>query len=249
MKKLMMIVSGLLMLMSSGAFAAQEILMVFGSGAGYPPFYLAKAEKGMFIDMIDAFEKKYPEYKIIRRDLPRKRMDQWMDEGKAQAFSLTNPIFMAPERAEKFLFTQPIWKTGDYVVFKAGKELPYSKPEDLFGVKLGTVRGNGYGILDPHLKSGKIPKNDVSRGKQLYDLLLKERVQAIVGNLHVFPYEAKLHKYDPNQFVFSKVPLFEFELMIQINPKNADFHKKIDQYITQAKQDGTLEKIEAKWLK
>ncbi|WP_157054832.1 hypothetical protein [Salidesulfovibrio brasiliensis] len=76
---------------------ASEYVMVFGGR--YPPFYwMGKADgteksgRGMFIDFLDRFEANNPDTTIQKVCLPRKRMDEWLAMGKADAFSLNAEI-------------------------------------------------------------------------------------------------------------------------------------------------------------
>ncbi len=230
------------------ASATEDIVIVFGEH-GYPPFYSERAQKGMFIDLLAEFEKRNPNYKIIKKSLSRKMMDRWMNNGKAHVFSLNNPMFVNPNIVDRFLFTAPIWNTGDYVVMHKERQFEYTQPKDLFGKKMGIILGNGYGVFDEHLESKSILSQAVNSENQLFMLLLKQRVDAIFGNRHATPYKMKRTGIDPSQFVFSKVAIFEFDLMIQVQKSHQAFYNKIQAFIQAVQTDGFLAQLEHQYLK
>lgn len=108
----------MLLILDVGVIQAQtpeEIIVVFFY-AGYPPFYMEGLEEGMFVDFIKAFDEQSADFTIVLEGLSRKRIDRAMEQGEAQASSLTNPIFVSEEQAAKSLFSDPIWKTRTYIV-------------------------------------------------------------------------------------------------------------------------------------
>ncbi len=138
MKAKILFICFMMLNMITSITSQEEIVVMIGN---YPPFSYEEGfedtqNSGLFIDFIGAFEKKHPEYKFSLVHLPRKRMDTWMDTGQASIFFLNNPLFNSPERNERFLYSLPIWRTGDYLITQKGKSIQFDKVDDLFTIKL-----------------------------------------------------------------------------------------------------------------
>ncbi len=249
MKKLFSLLL-LLLLVESGVLFSEEIKMVF-SDFGYPPFYLPQykneqVNKGMFIDFLNEFINEYPQYQIKKIANPRKRMDFMMTEGTADAFSLNNPMF-SPDAAD-FLWTDPIWHTMDTVIVLPGNELDFNGPEDLYGLIIGKILGNGYGEYDKLFEDNIIKGHDTRSDIQLVLLLNAGRIDGMFGNIHVIPYIMKQNGYRASDYKFADTPIFEFDLQIKINKSKVNFHKDMNSFIKKAKATGIIERIENKWL-
>jgi len=212
----------------------------------YEPFYLEDLKKGMYIDFLERFENAYPEFKIIKRTLPRKRLDIWMKTGEAHAFSLNSPMFA---KSDDYLFTDPIWTTGDYVVSLKNDMVAYKKPEDLFEVTAGIIDGNGYGLLDAHIQSGKIRTQAVPDYDSLYLILMNKRVPCILANKHMTLYGMKKMGIDCSKFMLSKIPIYEFTLAPMVQKSCTNFVAKMNAFIKASNENGFLEEINSKYLK
>jgi hypothetical protein len=67
-------------------------------------------------------------------------------------------------------------------------------------------------------------------------------------NNHVFLYELKQAGIDPSQFVFSETPVFEFDLVTQIQKTHPHFLEALNAFITQSKKNGFLDELSQKYL-
>lgn len=124
----------------------------------------------------------------------------------------------------------------------------YRKPKDLFGKTIGIRLGFGYGVLDEHFASGQIKSHLAGDNKKLYKMLERGRVDAIIGNEHVTPYEMKQLGIDTSQYVFADVPIYEFDLMPMIHNDYKEFQDAMNAFIDQSKQNGYLDRIADKYL-
>lgn len=239
-----------LLVLVSGAVAAQaaeEITIAFFYG-GYPPFYMEGLEEGMFVDFITAFDEQSDDFTIALEGLSRKRLDRAMNDGTVQASSLTNPMFVGEEQAAKSLFSDPIWTTGNYIVMNSANMFEYSGPESLFGKTLGVIYGNRNATFDPHIEAGDIKALPARTNEGLYEALQKGTVDAILMNNHVFLYELKQAGLDASQFVFSQKPVFQFELMTQIQRTHQPFQQALNAFIAESKANGLLDEITRRYL-
>lgn len=241
-------------LLLSGPVAAREVVMVFG--AGYPPFYMDgktdgtsdNLESGMFIDFLQEFERRYPEYAIRKVRLPRARMDQWMSEGRAHAFSLNSPLFVSSAQGSRYVFSETIWRTGDHLAVRGDSSLTYSRPEDLAGKRVGVVFGNGYGPLDPLIASGRIRPRKVYRQSLLAPLLEDGRIDAYPANRHVDPYLWKQAGYARGTFRLLDPPLYEFDLAVQVCKDSRNFLRDLNAFIRESRKNGFLEALTELYL-
>lgn len=225
---------------------AERIEIVFFE-EGYPPFYMAGLQEGMMIDLLNAFDEQSAEFTLVYTGLSRKRIDLAMSNGTAQASGLTNPMFISPENVENFLFSIPIWTSGNYIMMRNNNQFPYARPEDLFDKKLGVLFGNRNGALDAYIEAGKITAVPIRTNDLLYRNLSIGRVDAVIANKHVALHEIKKLGLDASQFVFADTPLFEFELMMQVQKTHSVFVEQMNQFIEQSKHNGLLENLLKKY--
>jgi len=243
-KHVFIIIYALLFCFTAHAIGSEEIIMVFGKN--YKPYYLDNLEEGMYIDFLEQFEKQHTEFTIKKLSLPRKRMDLWMQSGKAHVFSLSSPLFY---KGKAYLFTDPIWTTRDYAISKKSNIVKYEKPEDLFNVKTGIILGNAYGQVDPYIKSKQIKAQTVIDVKALNRILFIDRVSCILANKHITLYEMKNSGVDASQFYFPETPLYEFKLMPMVQPSHKHFVDAMNAFIKESNENGFMEKINEKYLK
>ncbi|GAK50172.1 ABC-type amino acid transport/signal transduction system, periplasmic component/domain [Candidatus Moduliflexus flocculans] len=225
---------------------AERIEIVFFE-EGYPPFYMAGLQEGMMIDFLNAFVRQSSQFSLVYTGLSRKRIDLEMMNGTAQASGLTNPMFVGAEQADKFLFSAPIWTSGNYIMMNKDRQFAYARPEDLFGKKLGVIFGNRNGALDAYLDTGKIIAVPARTNDLLYKNLEMGRVDAIIANKHVALYEIKRRGLDASQFIFAEPPLFEFELMTQAQKTQQAFIEQLNAFIEQSRQNGLLDDLFKKY--
>jgi ABC-type amino acid transport substrate-binding protein len=124
----------------------------------------------------------------------------------------------------------------------------YNEPEDLFGKKLGVIYGNRNAVFDPHIEAGDIKALPARTNQGLYEALQANKTDAILMNNHVFLYELKQAGIDPSQFVFSETPVFEFDLVTQIQKTHPHFLEALNAFIAQSKENGFLDELSQKYL-
>lgn len=208
----------------------KEINIVLFEG-GYPPFYMSNMQEGMIIDFFNAFAQQSSTYSFKFIPLSRKRIDIAMESGSAQVSGLTNPVFIDPEQVDNYVFTHPIWKTGNYIIMHRDRAFHYAEPQDLFGKTLGVIFGNRNGEIDQYIDEGLINVVALTSNAMLYEALAQGRVDAIIGNEHVAPYEMEQLGMDVDQFVFADQPMYEFELMAQVQKNYQEFAQNLNEFI------------------
>ncbi len=136
----------------------------------------------------------------------------------------------------------------DAVFVRANSAKCYSSIEDLRGVTLGVIRGYGYGFLDEPLANGTIREYRVSRHELLYKMLLHERLDAIVDNIHVLPYKVERMGIDINEFRACRPVLYSFDLSMYVRTEKKDFLNDFNAFVKSSKKNGFLLSLEKKWV-
>ena len=228
------------------AQAVQEIKMVV-TDFGQVPFHMRSqtndnlVSTGIVIDFLSAFQKAYPQYRIVIQGIPRPRQELALDKGTAD-MTYNSPLFVG-DKAEGFLWSSPFIRSRDCVISLKNSHLEFHGPKDLFGKEVGIIRGYGYGDYDRLIKEGQIKGRAVTETTQLIQMLKNKRIDAFFGNSVVTSYEMKLLKEDPKQFHFSSKSLYEFDFMFQINKRHNDLKRDLDHFIQKAKESGLIDKL------
>ncbi|MBF0574001.1 MAG: transporter substrate-binding domain-containing protein [Desulfamplus sp.] len=237
---------------TSFAGTVYEQVNVGFDNSGYAPFHILPDEsgdkviKGIVVDLLNGFQGQYPHYKIaFNKVVPNKRLTIEMDKGVADIV-YDSPLFVG-EKVNNFIWSESFAETRDCVVMLKDSQFLFKKPEDLFGKKVGKIRGYAYGEYDKYFQEGKIIGWNTDKAIQLITMLKMKRVDCFLGNIHTTPYQIKLSKYKLEEFYFSDKPLYTFELKFQINKSRVKLREDLDRFIIEAKATGLLKKIEEKY--
>lgn len=226
-------------------WAKTPIIILFGDG--YPPFYWNDAQTGMYIDLLDAFQTKHPQFEITKEVLSRKRLDDWMISGKAHAMSLTNLDFVPDEVKQSYLPSETIWTSSDVIVSHQLAPLTSAEIGSLIGKKLGTIYGNHYNQLESHFADNTIMEVETYKIEDLYSLLVNKRVDGIVVNKHTIPFDVERFGFDSEQFYVNEFPLYYFALNTLVKKDSPGFYQLFNQFIKESKKNGVIKNIEKKY--
>ena len=236
----------------SGANAT-KVILTFGSG-GYPPFFSESATEpeftgqGLFVELLDVFEAENPQWDVRRISLPRRRQDRALAMNEAHVFCLHSPLFLTAGERSDYLFTDPIYRTGDHVITLPGSDLEFHGPEDLAGHTVGLVLGYGYGPLEQLLEQGRVWQMRVSGEGELMRVLERGRVDAVVGNRHVAPYQRRLLGLDPEGIVIHEPPLYEFDLVLVVRPERRTFVEDFNAFLAKPRTRWLMRILAGRWL-
>ncbi|WP_460139156.1 substrate-binding periplasmic protein [Salidesulfovibrio brasiliensis] len=232
---------------------ASEYVMVFGGR--YPPFYwMGKADgteksgRGMFIDFLDRFEANNPDTTIQKVCLPRKRMDEWLAMGKADAFSLNAEIFVTSENRRHMEFTTPLWRSGDHLMVPANSVIRDSSITSIRGKRIGLIHGNAYPSLDAAAEKGTIKTARAVSMRMLMEMLDRGRLDAVVVNRHTVHHYLSLLEFKASDYKILDPPLYEFDLSVAVHKNQPELLKMLNKFIEQSHNDGFLQQLEARWF-
>lgn len=164
---------GLVMLFLAEQAMTKEILL---ASMDYPPFYGEKLDN--YGPLIEVIAKSYDamgyDVKIIF--LPWARAIAWSKNGEVDGMV---GVWYSPERAEYFLYSEPILSNFIGFYKRKNRDIRYKDYLDLKeqGYKLGSVRGY---IQPKGLQESGIPIMFVSKDLQSFKILSKNRVDLIV---------------------------------------------------------------------
>lgn len=232
---------------------ASEYVMVFGGR--YPPFYwmgkangTEKSGRGMFIDFLEKFEADNPGTTIRKVCLPRKRMDEWLAMGKADAFSLNAEIFVTSENRRHMEFTTPLWRSGDHLMVPANSVIRDSSLKSIRGKRIGLIHGNAYPSLDAAAEKGTIKTARAVSMRMLMEMLDRGRLDAVVVNRHTVHHYLSLLEFKANEYKVLDPPLYEFDLSVAVHKNRPELLKMLNKFIEQSRNDGFLQQLEARWF-
>lgn len=131
MKIFLSLISFLVFVTSS--FAVQEIKMVV-TDFGQVPFHMPAHQNddhvnaGIVVDFLTAFQKEYPQYKIVIQGIPRPRQELALDKGTAD-MTYNSPLFVG-DKASGFLWSAPFLRSRDCVISLKKSNFDFHGPRD-----------------------------------------------------------------------------------------------------------------------
>ncbi|WP_421903171.1 substrate-binding periplasmic protein [Maridesulfovibrio sp.] len=207
-------------------------------GYRFPPFYTVTNKKepsknlhGTFIDLMDEFQNKHPEYSIEYKCLPRARISKQLIHGRADGYALTDPMFLQPETKSNYLHSKPMWTVADHLLVL--KDSPITKADfgSLTGTTIAVLHGNDYGPLNYYFKEGLINKHPVYSTKQILELVVKKRVDAAICNKMTLPGLMKETEHTMDQFRIINEPLYSFKLHLIVHRTHAALLNDFNDFI------------------
>lgn len=234
----------LLAICSWGAYAADTV--VINVDAENPPFMSSQNGKaaGVYPALISAAFAKM-NVPMALEAKPWKRALTEMDEGKAGV----GGIYKNDERAAKYDFSEPILTENTAVYFNKSKPLDYKTIADLYGKKIGVIRGWSYGdAFDAARKDNKLTVDEVTNDKANFMKLSEGRLDAVLAideaGKAVIAGE-KLGNIDQGKVFLASN---KAHLAFNKNAKQNELLARFSKAIADMKQDGSLDKIVLKEL-
>lgn len=132
----------------------QQGPLIFGGSKNYPPFEWLDEQgqpRGFLIDLEDAIARS-GRIGVVHRQMAWQQALQSLDEGEVDVV----PMFVTPERKERFVFTEPFYHLTHGIFTRQGNPAA-SRPDDLHDKRVAVVAG-GYAHeqLQARLKNGEL---------------------------------------------------------------------------------------------
>ncbi len=243
------IVVSLLTVFSMGFAENRALNLVCGDG--FPPFSYEENGiiKGMDVDTVKEMAKRLNiDVKIELK--PWKRVLTLTELGKRDgAFS----CFKTADRQKFALYTAPVNYSTYSIFVKKGKEFNFTSITDLYGKFFGKNRGLAVSEeFDKAVKEGKISVAEVS--SNLVDLAMLNRYELFVDNLLLTQYQLKKKNLIgqirplPKPVTKARGAYLIISKVAAIKDKES-LVKKMTRVLKEIHSDGTIQKIQDKYLK
>lgn len=116
---------------------------------------------------------------VVIRNFPEKRSLLLLEEGRVDVYSKAKQWVPDPER---FAWSTPVLPSRDVLAALADGPRAIDGPADLAGLRLGTVLGYSYPVLEEALASGAVTRDDAPDTVTQLRKLLHGRTDAAVVN-------------------------------------------------------------------
>ncbi len=153
--------------------------------------------------------------------------------------------FYTPERTEIFQYTQPIGQSRINLFWNKEDEFQFNRLSELKGLKIGIVKG--YHYFDEFNQADYLIKMETYHSAENVDLLLKDRIDMLIGAEEVVDYVLRSRFPESvNRVASLDIPLKVNELYIPISKSVADYQELVEGFnkaLAEMKLDGTYIEI------
>lgn len=209
----------------------------------YPPMMIEDGRSGIYQDILDELAKLTGDRFDVQY-LPYPRIGLLFNEGQLDLEPGVYPGWVKSQSTPG-LFSAPFGKVVDVMVFAPHKAFPVKQPEDLRGKSVGMVRGYAYPELAPLIASGQLDRRNALNEQQLLDMLARSRFDQVIANKAVAQYN-QLQVEEYRQLELGDV-ISAYDVSMRVHPKHAAWLERLDAAILQLKQQGTIDKIYARY--
>ncbi|MBB3167239.1 substrate-binding periplasmic protein [Simiduia aestuariiviva] len=175
---------------------------------------------------------------------PRRRMEQFLAEGRAHVLLLTNPAWMtAPEALS---WTVRVSREKDVIVQAQGRRFDMHSLDNLLGKRLGTVQGYQYQGFAEEPYLSLIIRDDAKSIPTNFTRLLRARLDALIAPDIVVGYLFK-EQYDPNAFHVVQTWSMEHDIFSAVSPKSPVSAEQLSDVYRKLHQERKLEEVFKKY--
>ena len=214
-------------------------------GYDYPPFIYAKANKGIYVDLMAQLART-SQLAFKWEHYPYARLDALFNKARVQIEVGSSPLWTASKDIPGF-YSVPFYILKDVVVFRSGEKVAMNSYSDLAGKRVGLVRGYSFPQFQKAFDEGLATRIDANNELSLMNLLLKNRVDQIFISLDLFLYYRKIHK----EFI-GLIPgdiVGAYEVAIRIHPQYKQLLGPLNKGIAALKESGDIQRIINKHLR
>ena len=234
------------LLVCSSPLIAQQVLKV---GVGnFPPFFIKKDNKGIFIDIIDEIFKQLPEYKVQYIFMSNHRLLHEINLG--QSIDVACNVF--PNAKVNGYLSEPVFRFSDVAISRKSDQLTLNNIADLQDKSIAAYQGATELLGDSfkQMANNNADYNEYPHPKETTLLMLSGQKDIRVGDLNIFWYDLNNKYYDkakdiaPDDFTVHYLWPSVFSHMAFNDPILKD---RVDEVIIKLKRNGTMEKIYSRY--
>ncbi|MEX2475400.1 substrate-binding periplasmic protein [Marinobacter sp.] len=208
---------------------------------GYPPYLIVEDNKsaGIIWDVVSVIADRIG-YTVVPEQIPRKRVDAMLLEGRIDA---TSRAIEWTDNPDRFLFTDAIVPLEEVLFIPASSQLGYQKPEDLFSRTVVTHLGYSYPALETHFESGNIKRFDVSRDRDMFRFVVHgQHFDAAIADRLVGQWILKNEGLQ-GEFRISKESISNYPFRLMLRKDWTDFADRFNAELAVIQENGELEAI------
>lgn len=207
-----------------------------------PPFVNSN-KQGLAQDFVNLINKKsIDKFNFELRSIPRARLNKYLKEEQQGIVLFVNWEWMGKNAKERYLWTNQILKDQNEIISSTNRKIVFQTPFSLKGLIFGAVRGRKYKGLEPLFITNEIERYDVSKEKQIIEMLLRNRVDVTSQPRSLIFALAKEMGVQDRLF-FSPNPLFSFTRHVMITPKLEEVSNHLNSIVNNLSKDEEWNKI------
>jgi len=224
---------------------AKQVLRI---GVGnFPPFFIEKENKGIFIEITNEIFKQLPEYSVQYIFMSNSRLLHEINSGKRLDAACN--IFSNSE-VNAYL-SEPIFRYRDVAISKKSSQLVVNKISDLQGKSIAAYQG-AKELLGSEFKkmANKNPKySEYPHPRDTTYLMLSDSKNVRVGDINIFWHDLNNKHYKED----AKIDVSNFnihslwpDVYSHIAFKEKALKDSVNKVITELKRNGKIDEIYAK---
>ncbi|MBE0486468.1 ABC transporter substrate-binding protein [Marinobacter sp.] len=212
---------------------------------GYPPYLIVDEREpaGIMWDVVKLIVPRLG-YDLEVQKIPRKRVDQLLEEGYLDG---TPRAIEWTDEPERFVFTDAVVNVEEVFFFAKDSNLDYHYPSDLFGKTVVTHLGYLYPVMEPYFNNNKIKRFDVPRDRDMFRFLLHgDRFDTALADRLVGQWIIKKEGL-ADHFRTSEASISEYGFRVMLRPEWSEFADAFNVELNAIRENGELDAILANY--
>ncbi len=195
---------------------------------------------GIFAEIMDSLSSRSnTDYRL--RNIPRKRLEQYLISGKLDLYLKMNPKWVSD--STHFLWSVPLFQENDILVSRSSQPLQFN--DSLQHKKIGTILGFYYPTLQQKFESGLLIRTDAHSFKANMGKLKLNRVDAVVDSDILILFKIK-EELDAKSYFIAPQKVASHSVHAIVS-KTAYRKKELLSVLKELRDDGTIDSILQKY--
>jgi len=234
-----------LLVLSTHSIAQKLVRIGVGN---FPPFFIEKGNKGIFIDVVDKIFKQLPEYKVEYLFMSNHRILHEINSGKL--IDVACNIF--PNSQVNAYLSEPVFRFRDVAISIKSEQLKVNKISDLQRKSIAAYQG-ATELLGSEFKKMAEANTEYSEHAHPKDttlLMVSGKKDIRIGDINIFKYDLNNKYYNENTSVdhtnFTIHYLWPY-VYSHMAFKDQSLKDAVNKVIKELKLNGSIEKIYSKY--
>lgn len=198
---------------------------------------------GLIWDIFEELKSRI-DIKIVYIRVPRVRQVEKLLEGSIDVLSITNPLWLG-DKAYMAYWSPKLFSQKAIFFYRSNSNININYINDLYGLRIGCIRGYHYGNLSPYFETGSIIKVSNSNLDNNLKMLNAGRLDAILDSEILLRYRVKdLSNYK----ISSYIPLTN-DIYFAYSPIGHINRELLNREIQKLVDEGFIENLLDKYMK